>query len=525
MLRDRLKRMNHLHTVIGVVLGWLLFTVCFSGSVAMFYDEMVDWEDPGARRLSTDVPRIAINPMIDDFIHRYEGEVTNLFLSLPGSEAPYYRLFGSFKTEDGTSERETQRYDLVTGEAIGAKLDGPATWLLRFHQNLQIERRLGRSLVGIAGVFMLVSLLTGVIIHRKILKDLYKLRWHRSMHLKWKDLHTGLGVWTLPFSITISFTGAILGLVVLFLPILALLAFKGDQEAAIQAITGPPIEASGVAAPMAPLEDLLNRIDSETPYRADGVALEHYGDSNARYKVFADADSELVRFVQVDANAVTGEYDPPSLLFGGLPQSPVGRVYAAITPLHYGTYGGMLLKVVYYFVGMVVTLSIAIGTLIYLERRLDGPIGHRSRGFYVAISRINAGLTAGLALASIAIFYTDRLWGMLSADRSYASALAFLSIWAAAIVWALVVRHPRNTARQLLAGTALFCLGLPVLDMATAPGAPQTHAALVVNAVIFVSGALLGAYLLVSRQAERRTQQAPTSALVATQQHPVAQNR
>ncbi len=500
MLRDRLKRLNHLHTVIGIVLGWLLFVVCFSGSVAMFYDEMVDWEDPDVRQSSIESPAVPIKPMVDDFRNRHEGEAQNLFMSLPVEEAPYYRLFASFKDSDGNTTRHSERYHLVTGEAIGDKAEGPATWLLRFHQNLQIERRLGRSLVGIAGVFMLVSLLTGVIIHRKILRDLYKVRWHRSMHLKWKDLHTGLGVWTLPFSITISFTGAILGLVVLFLPILALLAFKGDQEAAIEAVTGPPPAPAGVVAEMAPLEDVITRINNNTAYRAHGVSFENYGDANARYKVFAETERELVRFVQVDANAVTGEYDKPSVLFGALPESAIGRVYAAITPLHYGTYGGTLLKVVYYFVGMVVTLSIAIGTLIYLERRLDGPVGKHSRGFYVAISRINAGLTAGLALASIVIFYSDRLWGLFTEDRGYATALVFLATWLAAIAWALLPRDPRLSARQLLLPTALLCMALPILDVATASTAPQTHAALVVNLVVASSGGLLAAYLWVSRK-------------------------
>ncbi len=497
MQRDRLKRINHLHTVVGLVTGWLLFVVCFSGSVAMLYEEMQGWENPSLRSpLPEKAP--AINPLIDSFIASQGGHVDNLFLMLPDEARPFYTLSGSAHRDDG-NEFVSQRFAANDGAAVLEAEEGPALWLLRFHQNLQIERRLGRSLVGIAGVFMLLSLLTGVIIHRKILRDLYKIRWHRSFHLKWKDLHTGLGVWTLPFSITIAFTGAILGLVVLFLPILALVAFKGDQDRAIEAVVGPPPEPAGIVATMARLEDVLARINRETPYRASRVGLENYGDANARYKVFADTDSELVRFVQIDTSAITGELGEPSVLFGALPESAVGRIYAAVTPLHYGTYGGILLKAVYYFAGMLVSISIAVGTLIYLERRMNGPLGHRSDAFYQSISRLNVGITAGLGLASVAILYTDRVWGMHDENRGYSTASAFLATWGISILWALPQANARRAARHLLTLTAVLGLGLPVLDIATASQAVQNHAALTTNAIVAVSGAVIAGYLLLSR--------------------------
>lgn len=521
MQRDRLKRLNHLHAVVGLALGWLLFVVCFSGSVAMLYEEIEGWENPALRAPLPEAP-VPINPMVDRFIEQQPGTVSNLFLTLPDDARPYYFLSASVELEDG-NERIGQRFHASTGELINTSEDGPSLWLLRFHQNLQIERRLGRSLVGVAGVFMLLSLLTGVIIHRKMLRDLYKIRWHRSFHLKWKDLHTGIGVWTLPFSLTISFTGAILGLVVLFLPILALVAFKGDQDRAVEAVVGAPQEPAGIHANMAPLEELLLRIDAETAYRPLRVSLENYGDANARYKVFADADRELVRFVEIDADAVTGQYGAPSVLFGAVPDSTIGYVYAALTPLHYGTYGGTPLKLVYFFTGLLVSISITIGTLIYLERRVNGPLGHRSALFYAAIARLNVGITAGVALASTAILYSDRLWGMHSKDRGYATALVFLTIWGASIAWCLAFRNTRRSARQLLTITALLCLGLPVLDIVSAPGALQAHASLTVNAAVAVSGAMVTGFLWVSRS---QSQERPSRALgvsstsVATSQAP-----
>ncbi|WP_159982053.1 MULTISPECIES: PepSY-associated TM helix domain-containing protein [unclassified Novosphingobium] len=57
------------------------------------------------------------------------------------------------------------------------------------HFNLTLPGALDRYLVGIFGTVLLASLFTGILVHRRILKDVFRLRWGGSKRLTNADLH------------------------------------------------------------------------------------------------------------------------------------------------------------------------------------------------------------------------------------------------------------------------------------------------------------------------------------------------
>src|SRR5690606_1906301 len=59
--------------------------------------------------------------------------------------------------------------------------------------------QLGMYIVGLAGVFMLAALVSGVIIHRRIFKDFFTLRPRAQGQRAWLDAHNLFGVVGLPF--------------------------------------------------------------------------------------------------------------------------------------------------------------------------------------------------------------------------------------------------------------------------------------------------------------------------------------
>jgi uncharacterized iron-regulated membrane protein len=64
----------------------------------------------------------------------------------------------------------------------------------------------GLWVVGIAGMAMLVALLSGVITHRRIFKDFFTFRARKGQR-SWLDAHNAVAVLTLPFQIMIAYTG------------------------------------------------------------------------------------------------------------------------------------------------------------------------------------------------------------------------------------------------------------------------------------------------------------------------------
>jgi hypothetical protein len=82
------------------------------------------------------------------------------------------------------------------------------------------------------------------------------------------------------------------------------------------------------------------------------------------------------------------------------------------------------------------------------------------------VEALNVAALAGTALASIAYFYANRLVPIAQAGRSQIEIHAFLWVWAATLLHALLRPRARAWVEQL-AMTALLCVGLPLLNAVT----------------------------------------------------------
>ena len=126
-----------------------------------------------------------------------------------------------------------------TYEPIPASPSELGHLLTHLHTDLYLPQPFGRYLVGFAGMAMLLAIIAGIVIHIKWRKEFVMLRPKRSWRLLLTDQHKLLGLWSLPFTFILAFTGTILGLLGLISPILALAAFNGDVEKATVAVLGP----------------------------------------------------------------------------------------------------------------------------------------------------------------------------------------------------------------------------------------------------------------------------------------------
>ncbi|MEO1657578.1 MAG: PepSY-associated TM helix domain-containing protein [Pseudomonadota bacterium] len=474
MDKARHKRNYNLHSWSGVALGLFVYIVAFSGCLALFFDELQTWEDP-ARRLTVAENLAPIDATFTEWIGESlggEGKAGFVRITYPTAHEPYYTGFLEVETprEDGGHDHEfvEQRWDTQTGAPIADRGHGVSHWLKDFHRDLMWPdalggRTLGRGLVGIAGVVLMLSIITGVVAHTKITGELFTLRFFRSMRLKWQDTHKVLGLWGLPFYSMIAFTGAVIGVVTLLAPIIAMLTFKGDQEALIQAVLGEPIEASGIPAEMLSVDDMRSFVEPTSGHPAAFIIMNNWGDENARFDIYFEPDTELAQVEGYQINGVTGELitDSP---FENL--SAANRTLNAVTPLHYGTYGGVVLKFVYFFLGLSLALVTALGMMMWVERRLHGNEGKRSPWVYQGLSKLTVGVTCGLPLASMAIFYADKLIPVTPDGRLVMIGWSFFIVWAASVLFAFRRGQDYRAARELLYVTAGLAVGLPVLNLA-----------------------------------------------------------
>lgn len=218
---------HRLHVWCGAGSGLLILLLCLSGSLAVFRLEISQWVSGGLSApanctlaadavLATLRTRLQEAPDSGGLLRR---------LSLPELTGGYWEL----RLANG----ERAQADLC-GHALQGPRSQAADFLVNLHTRLLMGKA-GRWIVGLFGVLMLLSLVSGVLLHRKVLRQLFTLRAGKSPRLVRSDGHKLLGTWLLPFLLLTAFSGAWLGLATL----VSAPEIKGVKAAATPAYTTP----------------------------------------------------------------------------------------------------------------------------------------------------------------------------------------------------------------------------------------------------------------------------------------------
>lgn len=221
------QSMAWLHTWTGLVLGWLLYAIFFTGTLSFFRDEINDWMQPELHR-SVSSPDAWQRVL--EIMSQIAPGAAHWTLDLADSRHLAVRASWSLPGA-GADRKAVQRADLDAG--TGAVLHPRATsggdFFYNFHFRLYgIPRSLGRWIVGVAAMVMLVALVSGVITHRRIFADLFTFR-PRKGPRSWLDAHNALAVLALPFHIVITFSGLLL-LMFTLIPWGPQAAYQGDER-------------------------------------------------------------------------------------------------------------------------------------------------------------------------------------------------------------------------------------------------------------------------------------------------------
>lgn len=472
-------RLYDVHASTGAALGVFLFALCFSGSVALFVDELAAWERPSARAEMPERP--AVDAAIRAFADRADGRLPPAFLvHLPGPSRPTIVL--DRLPSSGDTARRRIEADAATGRLVAPLHEGVGRFLRSLHTDLHLPAPWGRYLVGLGGIAMLLSLVTGVATHAKILTNLHVFRPDRSRRLAWADAHRVLGVWALPFHAMIAFSGAILGLAGLLLAVLALAAFSGDRDRAVEAIAGAPPVATGEPAAMASLDAILADARARSPEAAPTlIDIRHWGDAGAEARVRVEGFPTLKWYAEHRYALATGRHRES----WSLGATAGGRVYAALTPLHYGSFGGLALKALYAVLGLLAAMAIATGLVVWLERRRQ-----RGRPVSARLSGLVVGAMAGMGLATAGALAAHHAVPDDGA-RVFRIGVVYVGLWIGAAALAAGLGDDRRATRLLLRLTAALFLAAPLLRMLAEGGpgfGPGTLAANATDAALLSFG-------------------------------------
>jgi uncharacterized iron-regulated membrane protein len=166
------------HGWLGLLFGALIYLICFSGSLIVLVDQLSVWERPEAP-----VVRTASPALLDRFANatyvraRAIGADHDIFIGAPSPELPRLASFATGK------KRQRGEWSGDASGDVQPEIETPwVDFVQTLHFNLTVPGVVGRYLVGIIGTLLLASLVTGVLAHRRILKDAFRLRWGGSPH-------------------------------------------------------------------------------------------------------------------------------------------------------------------------------------------------------------------------------------------------------------------------------------------------------------------------------------------------------
>src|SRR5690606_19251431 len=262
-----------------------------------------------------------------------------------------------------TVTTDTQAFhEDATGRIVEPEEIAWSDFLVALHYALNMPILVGITIVGALGVMMLALALTGVIAHPRIFRDAFRLRARDNGGVGLADWHNRLSVWTLPFTLAIAFTGAVIGMAAVTAYGIGSTSYDGDLEAVYAPIFG------GEGAPD----------PSPDPIAKVATALDHmrvhFPDVTPTYVILHDpntAGQHMQILAEHDRRLIFGDYylfDGQGRFHGvaGLSDGTWGQQAAASNyRLHFGNFGGLPVKLAYFLFGLVLTAICATGSYIW----------------------------------------------------------------------------------------------------------------------------------------------------------------
>lgn len=414
------------HSALGLAAAALIYIVCLSGAAAVFLNEFKRWEQPAVPEMGQVSPEAA--QRFAEAIHAAHPKASPLYIYLPAPDLP--RLFVA--TED----------HVWTGGPDGALL-GEATphwaeFLERLHIYLHLPGVIGLTVVGLVGAALTGLIISGFLAHPKIFRDAFTLRWAGSRRLSQADLHNRLSVWGAPFHLVVAWTGAIMGLSSVMLFAVAGVLNGGDMAKTAAPIFGAVNPPNAAPAPFPDVAAALRSLQPLAPaVKPSLVALTAPGSRGQTFEINAVMPRRLIyaeRYVFDAGGRQTGRL--------GLSDDGLGKqVYASSYPLHFGSFGGLPVKLAYGLLGVGLCVITASGVTVWLSRRRDR--GLPAPRLEAAWAAVVWGTPAALALSA----------ALLLIARLPATAVFWTGLLAA-VAASVAIRDAGFWSRTLRAGLA-----------------------------------------------------------------------
>jgi len=377
-----------------MALGLPLFVVCSSGALAVLGHDW-DWIADSARRAQG--PAVTNWAAVGSSLDQITGVAwANVMAPVQDGHA------GVAIGQSARGQLQYAFFEPSTGEILARRnVLSIQVYLRQFHKTFVIP--FGLYAVCLLGVGLLVSAVTGLVSYRRFWRHAFRLRLGRGLRVLVADLHRNLGTWSFVLAIILAVTG-----------VWYLVEALGHDLADARVEPEPPtlsearLAALGPATPALPIGDLVAAAERAMP-DLDVRMVRLPADPKDAVRIDGQTDAWLVRdrasrvYLDPYSGVVLGSQRAEQL-------NPLQRWSDTADPLHFGTFGGLVTKWLWFLFGIVLSVAVLAGPALAELRRASRQRAPTVRARLARPTVLIAGAVAVIALAA-AVFASARGYG------------------------------------------------------------------------------------------------------------------
>jgi len=354
------------HKLIGLSVAAVMYLICLTGSIAVFYAEFERWEKPTVPEMHRASPETIARAVAFTRakLTEQKAQPHDVFFTVPSAEMP--RLIATY-------DEQTLAFD-SDGRFAGSADHDLTHFLVEMHYALNLPSQIGIIIVGVLGVLLVALIVGGALALPRMFRDAFTLRLDGGRRLQRVDIHNRIAVWGLPFYFVVAVSGAIMGIALVVLAMAGPLQAQGDSAkilanlfgdhekiAAEAQKAGPPANSEPEARIVASLATLARERPDNPPLY---IALDHFNTPEENVTIGAGHATRLIFAETYIFNSAGGLMGT-----GHSADGEAGRqVYASMFRLHAGAFGGVAVKCLYLALGLALTFLCTTGVDIWLAK-------------------------------------------------------------------------------------------------------------------------------------------------------------
>lgn len=366
-----------LHSWLAMPIWAFVFFVCLTGTLATVSQEINWLVDPAFRANKPSAEAQAIG---------FDGALAALHKSDPAADVQwmmqtedYFAIQARVTYPDASSATlYVNPYSgAIQGKAPEMSLRG---FLRALHGWLLIPFKGGTSLgwylVSALSIPLLGSLITGLIVYKKFWRGFFKfrIRFSQGPRVAWGDFHRLAGVWSLWFVGVIAITA--FWLLIQAVMWTARVSISTAGPPVMVAREEVPIVQPGQSVPRIALSEAMQVSREHMPAGFTPTYVGIPSNAYSHVRVWGRSGSWPLLYEWTSVNPYTGKVEDSRKLSD---RSKLELVTESMRPLHAGDFGGLWVKLIWAFFGLLLSMMVLSGMLIWTKRTAQATAALRKK--------------------------------------------------------------------------------------------------------------------------------------------------